>query len=105
MDLDYILPFAALPVNGREIAGLDDRSELAHRIMLTNLLRLLGAVTSKKAALKLTTRSTEVVLPLSPNHGLFGTDGLYSESKFSPETLFNHWSSESWGEYRSSCHR
>ncbi|KPV74523.1 uncharacterized protein RHOBADRAFT_28081 [Rhodotorula graminis WP1] len=99
MDLDYILPFAALPENGREIDGIDDRSELAHRIMLTNLLRLLGAVKSKKAALKLTTRPTEVVLPLSPNHGLFGNDGLYSESKISLETLFNRWSSESWGEY------
>ncbi|GAA6028849.1 hypothetical protein JCM8097_007429 [Rhodosporidiobolus ruineniae] len=99
MDLDYILPFAALPENGREIDGLDDRSELAHRIMLTNLLRLLGAVKSKKAANGLTTRPTEVVLPLSPNHGLFGNDGLYSESKISLETLFNRWSSESWGEY------
>ena len=99
MDLDYILPFAALPENGREIDGLDDRSELAHRIMLTNLLRLLGAVKTKKQALKLVTRPTEVVLPLSPNHGLFGSDGLYSESKISLETLFNRWSSESWGEY------
>ncbi|GAA5878476.1 hypothetical protein JCM8547_005957 [Rhodosporidiobolus lusitaniae] len=99
MDLDYILPFAALPENGREIDGLDDRSELAHRIMLTNVLRLLGSVKAKKAALKLTTRPTEVVLPLSPNHGLFGNDGLYSESKISLETLFNRWSSESWGEY------
>ncbi|KAK4046934.1 fatty acid synthase alpha subunit Lsd1 [Microbotryomycetes sp. JL201] len=99
MDLDYILPFAALPENGREIDGLDDRSELAHRIMLTNLLRLLGAVKTKKAALQLVTRPTEVVLPLSPNHGLFGNDGLYSESKISLETLFNRWSSESWGEY------
>lgn len=99
MDLDYILPFAALPENGREIDGIDDRSELAHRVMLTNLLRLLGAVKSKKAALQLVTRPTEVVLPLSPNHGLFGSDGLYSESKISLETLFNRWSSESWGEY------
>lgn len=99
MDLDYILPFAALPENGREIDGLDDRSELAHRIMLTNLLRLLGAVKTKKAALQLVTRPTEVVLPLSPNHGLFGNDGLYGESKISLETLLTRWSSESWGEY------
>jgi len=26
MDLDYIPPFAALPENGREIDGLDDKS-------------------------------------------------------------------------------
>ncbi len=99
LDLDYIIPFAAVPENGREIDGLDDKSELAHRIMLVNLLRLLGAVKTKKAGRQIITRPTQVVLPLSPNHGLFGNDGLYSESKISLETLFNRWSSESWGEY------
>jgi 3-oxoacyl-ACP reductase-like protein len=99
LDLDYIIPFAAVPENGREIDGLDDKSELAHRIMLVNLLRLLGAIKTKKASRQIVTRPTQVVLPLSPNHGLFGNDGLYSESKISLETLFNRWSSESWGEY------
>ncbi len=99
LDLDYILPFAAVPENGREIDGLDDKSELAHRIMLVNLLRLLGAVKIKKASRQFVTRPTQVILPLSPNHGLFGNDGLYSESKISLETLFNRWNSESWGEY------
>lgn len=99
MDLDYILPFAAVPENGREIDGLDDKSELAHRIMLVNLLRILGAVKTKKASRHFVTRPTQVILPLSPNHGLFGNDGLYSESKISLETLFQRWSSESWGEY------
>jgi fatty acid synthase subunit alpha len=99
IDLDYIIPFAALPENGREIDSIDDKSELAHRLMLTNLLRLLGAVKAKKAARHFVTRPTQVVLPLSPNHGLFGNDGLYSESKISLETLFNRWSAESWGEY------
>lgn len=99
LDLDYILPFAAVPENGREIDGLDDKSELAHRIMLVNVLRLLGAVKTKKASRHFVTRPTQVILPLSPNHGLFGNDGLYSESKISLETLFNRWSSESWGEY------
>ncbi|CAL1716945.1 unnamed protein product [Somion occarium] len=99
LDLDYIIPFAAVPENGREIDGLDDKSELAHRIMLVNLLRLLGAVKIKKASRHFVTRPTQVILPLSPNHGLFGNDGLYSESKISLETLFNRWASESWGEY------
>jgi len=99
MDLDYILPFAAIPENGREIDTLDDKSELAHRIMLVNLLRILGAVKAKKASRHFVTRLTQVILPLSPNHGLFGNDGLYSESKISLETLFNRWTSESWGEY------
>ena len=99
MDLDYILPFAGIPENGREIDGLDDKSELAHRMMLVNLLRILGAVKNKKASRHFVTRPTQVILPLSPNHGLFGNDGLYSESKISLETLFQRWSSESWGEY------
>lgn len=99
IDLDYIIPFAALPENGREIDGIDDRSELAHRLMLVNVLRLMGAVKTKKASRNFVTRPTQVVLPLSPNHGLFGNDGLYSESKIGLETLFNRWSAESWGEY------
>ena len=85
MDLDHILPFAALPENGREIDGLDDKSEFAHRMMLINILRLMGAVKNKKASRNFVTRPTQVILPLSPNHGLFGNDGLYSESKISLE--------------------
>ena len=56
MDLDYILPFAGIPENGREIDGLDDKSELAHRMMLVNLLRILGAVKNKKASRHFVTR-------------------------------------------------
>ncbi|MBW0470433.1 hypothetical protein O181_010148 [Austropuccinia psidii MF-1] len=99
IDLDYILPFAAISENGHEIDCLDDHSELAHRVMLTNFLRLIGEVKKKKHALQIMTRPTQVILPLSPNHGNFGNDGLYSESKISLETLFNRWSSESWDEY------
>ncbi|CAE6487860.1 unnamed protein product, partial [Rhizoctonia solani] len=91
------IPFA--PENGREIDGIDDRSELAHHVMLVNLLRLLSAVKNKKASRHIVTRPTQVILPLSPNHGLFGNDGLYSESKISLETLFQRWNSELWGEY------
>jgi fatty acid synthase subunit alpha len=99
LDLDCVLPFAAIPENSREIDGLDDKSELAHRVMLVNLLRLLGAVKQKKASCNFVTRPTQVVLPLSPNHSLFGNDGLDSELKISLETLFMRWSSQSWGEY------
>ncbi|KAK0213643.1 fatty acid synthase alpha subunit-like protein, partial [Armillaria fumosa] len=83
LDLDFILSFAGIPENGREIDGIDDKSELAHRIMLTNLLRIMGAVKNKKASRRFVTCPTQVILPLSPNHGLFGNDGLYSESKIS----------------------
>ena len=102
-DLDYIVPFAAIPENGREIDSIDSKSELAHRIMLTNLLRMLGAVKSQKAERGFETRPAQVILPLSPNHGTFGNDGLYSESKLALETLFNRWHSESWGNFLTIC--
>ncbi|KAK7203853.1 fatty acid synthase-like protein [Myxozyma melibiosi] len=102
-DLDFIVPFAAIPENGREIDNIDSRSELAHRIMLTNLLRILGAVKVQKANRGYETRPAQVVLPMSPNHGTFGSDGLYSESKLALETLFNRWFSESWGSYLTVC--
>ncbi|KAI9713283.1 MAG: 3-oxoacyl-[acyl-carrier-protein] synthase [Chrysothrix sp. TS-e1954] len=102
-DLDYIVPFAAIPENGREIDSIDSKSELAHRIMLTNLIRMLGAVKAKKQEHGYGTRPAEVVLPLSPNHGTFGNDGLYSESKLALETLFNRWHSESWAQYLTIC--
>jgi fatty acid synthase subunit alpha len=102
-DLDYVVPFAAIPENGREIDNIDSKSELAHRIMLTNLLRMLGCVKAQKAARAFETRPAQVILPLSPNHGTFGNDGLYSESKLALETLFNRWHSESWGNYLTIC--
>jgi fatty acid synthase subunit alpha, fungi type len=102
-DLDYIVPFAAISENGRQIDGLDSKSELAHRIMLTNLLRLLGCVKSEKEARGFETRPAQVMLPLSPNHGTFGNDGLYSESKLALETLFNRWHSEDWADYLTIC--
>ncbi|KAI5885432.1 uncharacterized protein SCHCODRAFT_01176814 [Schizophyllum commune H4-8] len=83
LDLDYILPFAGIPENGREIDSIDDKSELAQE----------GEPSVRHAP------PMQVILPLSPNHGLFGNDGLYSESKISLEMLFQRWASESWGEY------
>ncbi len=40
-----------------------------------------------------------MVLPLSPNHGQFGSDGLYSESKVGLEGLLTRWHSEGWSNY------
>ncbi|KAF7162869.1 hypothetical protein CNMCM5623_007991 [Aspergillus felis] len=102
-DLDFVVPFAAIPENGREIDSIDSKSELAHRIMLTNLLRLLGCIKTQKQTHGFETRPAQVILPLSPNHGTFGNDGLYSESKLALETLFNRWYSENWSNYLTIC--
>ncbi|KFL63076.1 fatty acid synthase subunit alpha [Trichophyton rubrum CBS 118892] len=102
-DLDHIVPFAAISENGREIDSIDSKSELAHRLMLTNILRMIGAVKSQKHDRGFATRPAQVVLPMSPNHGTFGNDGLYSESKLGLETLFNRWYSENWSDYLTIC--
>ncbi|KAF5864592.1 hypothetical protein ETB97_007150 [Aspergillus alliaceus] len=102
-DLDHIVPFAAISESGREIDNIDSKSELAHRIMLTNTLRLMGAVKKQKQLRGYRTRPTQVILPLSPNHGAFGNDGLYGESKIALESLFEKWHSECWSTYLSIC--
>ncbi|KAI1081991.1 putative 3-oxoacyl-synthase [Whalleya microplaca] len=102
-DLDFIIPFAALSEKGREIDKIDSKSELAHRAMLTNVLRIMGAVKVAKEARGSRSRPAQVLLPLSPNHGTFGGDGLYSESKLGLMALLNKWSSESWSDYLCLC--
>ncbi|KAE8362621.1 hypothetical protein BDV27DRAFT_159568 [Aspergillus caelatus] len=98
-DLDFIIPFAAISEIGRQIDKIDSKSELAHRAMLVNLLRLLGCIKQQKEKRGFDCRPTGVVLPLSPNHGNFGGDGLYSESKLGLETLFNRFHSEGWSDF------
>jgi fatty acid synthase subunit alpha len=101
-DLDHIIPFAAIAESANGIE-LGPKSELAHRMMLTNTLRLLGAVKKAKESRRITSRPAQVVLPLSPNHGVFGGDGLYSESKLGLEGLLAKWHTEDWSDYLSIC--
>ncbi|XP_049851436.1 uncharacterized protein LOC126326034 [Schistocerca gregaria] len=101
VDLDYVIPFAALSEAGRDIGSIDGKSELAHRIMMTNVLRLIGAIKDKKRQLSSFKSPAHVLLPLSPNHGEFGCDGLYAESKLGLEALLNKWHAEGWENYLS----
>ncbi|KAG8418627.1 putative PKS/NRPS-like protein biosynthetic cluster [Metarhizium acridum] len=103
MDLDHVIPFAAISENGRNLDNIDSRSELAHRVMLTNTIRLLGRVKHHKEARKIVTRPAQVILPLSPNHGKFGGDGLYAESKLGLESFFDKFHSEDWADYLLIC--
>ncbi|KAJ2900394.1 fatty acid synthase alpha subunit Lsd1, partial [Coemansia aciculifera] len=100
-DLDFVFPFAAVSDIGSFATNLGSRSELAQRVQLTNVLRLLGSIKNTKERLGYNTRSSLVVLPLSPNHGDFGGDGLYSECKLGLESTFVRWESESWKNYLS----
>ncbi|KAJ1851565.1 fatty acid synthase alpha subunit Lsd1, partial [Coemansia sp. RSA 638] len=98
-NLDYVIPFAAVSDIGSTVDNLGSHSELALRVMLTNVLRLLGSIKLAKAKYNSIGRPALVVLPLSPNHGDFGGDGLYGESKIALETAFNRWKSEMWRGY------
>ena len=102
-DLDVVLPFAAISESGRDITNIDSKSELAHRVMLTNTIRLVGAMQKAKQARGYENRPTQVVLPFSANHGTMGSDGLYAESKMALESLMNKWASEGMGDYVSIC--
>ncbi|KAK1590719.1 uncharacterized protein LY79DRAFT_686575 [Colletotrichum navitas] len=100
-DLDFIIPFAAISENGRELEELDSKSEFAHRLMLTNLLRLIGTIARNKRSKGVAHRPATVLLPLSPNNGSLGNDGLYAESKRGLEPLLSKWKSETWHDYLS----
>ncbi|EKG16124.1 Beta-ketoacyl synthase [Macrophomina phaseolina MS6] len=102
-ELDFIVPLAAVSTNGRELDQIDSKTELGHRVMLTGLLRLLGAIARRKRGRGVTTRPALVLLPLSPNHGTMGNDGLYAEAKLGLEAAFSKWSSESWRDYLCLC--
>ncbi|KAH6996912.1 hypothetical protein EDB80DRAFT_651672 [Ilyonectria destructans] len=102
-EIDHLVPFAALPELGKTLEDLDSTSELAHRIMLTNTLRLIGAVAASKRRRQILNHCTQVLLPLSTNYGQIGGDGLYVESKLGLEALLAKWSRESWAEFVSLC--
>jgi fatty acid synthase subunit alpha len=101
LDLDYLIPFAAISEAGIDIGNIGDKSEIAHRIMLTNTVRLLGMIRNEKQLRGIDTHPTLCLLPMSPNHGVFGNDGLYAESKLGIESIVNKWSSEGWKDYLS----
>jgi len=95
-DLDAILPFAAAPEAGAEAIDITAQNEVVHRLLLVNVLRLLGRIVKSKRDRGIDCRPAQVLLPLSPNHGIFGGDGLYPESKMGLATLLNRARSESW---------
>jgi fatty acid synthase subunit alpha len=102
-EIDHLIPFAALSEIGRTIENIDPTSELAHRIMLTNTLRLIGTIISSKRQRGILHHCTQVLLPLSPNHGQLGGDGMYAESKLGLEALMNKWHAEGWSDSASIC--
>lgn len=81
-----LFPFAAGPVMG-DLADAGAKAELQARILLWSVERLVGADWGRNRV--------HVVLPGSPNRGIFGGDGAYGEAKAALDAMVAKWSSES----------
>lgn len=98
--VDLLVPFGAIGEEGT-LAELSDRSLATLRVLLFGVEALIGELASFAAKQHLRDARMHVLLPLSPNHGQFGNDGLYGETKAGLEALLHRWKSESsaWGRY------
>ncbi len=67
--------------------------------MLLGVEKLIGTLGRMKSSLVTDVSPLHVILPLSPNHGIFGRDGMYAATKLGLETLFRKKFSEAddWG--------
>jgi fatty acid synthase len=87
-----LFPFAAGRVMG-SVSDAGSRAEVEARVLLWSVERLVGA---DWPGLSENDR-LHVVLPGSPNRGLFGGDGAYGETKAALDALVAKASREAWG--------
>ncbi|WP_026161303.1 type I polyketide synthase [Corynebacterium ciconiae] len=87
-----IFPFAAPPVQG-SIDEAGPQAENQMRLLLWSVERLIAGLSALGADTHVGQRA-HVVLPGSPNRGIFGGDGAYGESKAALDALVNRWSVE-----------
>ncbi|WP_420873764.1 fatty acid synthase subunit beta domain-containing protein [Nocardia huaxiensis] len=92
-----LLPFAAPRVAG-DLADAGARAEMEMRVLLWSVERLIGGL-SKLGADHDVDAKLHVVLPGSPNRGMFGGDGAYGESKAALDAVVAKWRAEkSWAQ-------
>ena len=94
-----VLPFAAGGVSG-DLPDVGPDAEVAMRTLLWGVERLIGRLAESLDRLGSGGERCHVVLPSSPNRGMFGGDGAYGEAKAALDAVVNKWASESerWGE-------
>lgn len=89
---DLFFPFAAPPVMG-SMADTGEQFEAQARLLLWSVERAISGfadLADKSAKAK----RVHVVLPGSPNRGLFGGDGAYGETKAAFDAITNRWAVE-----------
>ncbi|GAB20623.1 fatty-acid synthase I [Gordonia effusa NBRC 100432] len=90
-----LFPFAAPRVAG-DLTDAGGRAELEMKVLLWSVERLIAGLADVHADHNIDAR-VHVVLPGSPNRGMFGGDGAYGESKAALDALVTRWSAEeSW---------
>ncbi|MCZ4560876.1 DUF1729 domain-containing protein [Rhodococcus sp. IEGM 1401] len=93
-----LLPFAAPRVGG-SLTDVGGRAELEMRVLLWSVERLVATMSTIGADIDTASR-LHVVLPGSPNRGLFGGDGAYGEAKAALDALTARWNAEQDWAYR-----
>ncbi|MCW2689341.1 MAG: fas, partial [Mycobacterium sp.] len=88
-----LFPFAAPRVAG-DLSEAGARSEMEMKVLLWAVQRLIGGLSGIGAERDIASR-LHVVLPGSPNRGMFGGDGAYGEAKSALDALVTRWSAES----------
>ncbi len=92
-----LFPFAAPRVAG-DLSEAGARAEMEMKVLLWAVERLVGGLSAIGADRDIDSR-LHVVLPGSPNRGMFGGDGAYGESKSALDAVVGRWSAEtSWAQ-------
>ena len=88
-----LFPFAAPRVAG-DLSEAGSRSEMEMKVLLWAVQRLIGGLSKIGAERDIAAR-LHVVLPGSPNRGMFGGDGAYGEAKSALDAVVSRWHAES----------
>ncbi|WP_205873957.1 type I polyketide synthase [Mycobacterium camsae] len=98
-----LFPFAAPRVVG-DLSEVGARAEMEMKVLLWAVQRLIGGLSKIGAERDIASR-LHVVLPGSPNRGMFGGDGAYGEAKSALDAVVSRWHAEtSWAERVSLAH-
>ncbi len=98
-----LFPFAAPRVAG-DLSEAGARAELEMKVLLWAVQRLVGGLSKIGAERDIASR-LHVVLPGSPNRGMFGGDGAYGEAKSALDAVVARWHAESsWAQRVSLAH-
>ncbi|HEU4362256.1 MAG TPA: beta-ketoacyl synthase N-terminal-like domain-containing protein, partial [Mycobacterium sp.] len=98
-----LFPFAAPRVVG-DLSEAGSRSEMEMKVLLWAVQRLIGGLSKIGAERDIASR-LHVVLPGSPNRGMFGGDGAYGEAKAALDAVVSRWHAEpSWAARVSLAH-